>query len=217
MTMRPLLAGLAGLVLALAGACDASKPELEKARKDLATVTAERDDLKGKLAQATSEVETLKKENEELKAKAAPAAAAAPKAGAKGQPKPATKKRRVAPRRSPAGRSRRPGTYREVLLAGLARSTRARLSTRWRPQPPAQACPSAAGSASVYPSSSIPGGTFNRNHSDIYSESEKSEQDRSIPMVMPTATRAHHSQLHVQGRCFRVGRRHPRGDECHSS
>ena len=69
--MRPLLAGLGGLALALAGACDASKPELEKARKDLATVTAERDDLKGKLAQATSEVGTLKKENEELKAKAA--------------------------------------------------------------------------------------------------------------------------------------------------
>jgi uncharacterized coiled-coil DUF342 family protein len=94
MTMRPLLAGLAGLVLALAGACDASKPELEKVRKDLATVTAERDDLKGKLAQATSEVDTLKKENEELKAKAAPAAAAAPKAGAKAQPKSAKKKRK---------------------------------------------------------------------------------------------------------------------------
>jgi predicted nucleic acid-binding Zn-ribbon protein len=92
MTMRlPMVAGLAGLVLVLAAGCDASKLELEKTRKELATVSAERDELRTKLTAANGQVDALKKEIEDAKAKAAPDAAAAKPAAGKAA---ASKKKR---------------------------------------------------------------------------------------------------------------------------
>jgi chromosome segregation ATPase len=70
-------------------ACDPSKPELDKTKAELATVTAERDGLKSQLEQANAKVTQLTTQNAELTAKAS-AAAAAPAAAE--EEKPAAKK-----------------------------------------------------------------------------------------------------------------------------
>jgi hypothetical protein len=71
-------------------ACDPSKPELDKTKAELATITAERDNLKTQLDQANAKVTALTAQNTELQAKAT--AAAAPAAAAPAEEKTAAKK-----------------------------------------------------------------------------------------------------------------------------
>jgi hypothetical protein len=90
MTSRHILTLAAGLLLAITTACDPSKPELEKTKQELQTVTAERDSLKSQLEQANAKNTQLTAQVAELQAKAA-AAAAAPAAPAAAEPAAAKK------------------------------------------------------------------------------------------------------------------------------
>jgi hypothetical protein len=71
-------------------ACDPSKPELDKTKAELTTVTAERDSLKSQLDQANSKVTAMTTQVADLQAKLN--AAAAPPAAAVAEEKPAPHK-----------------------------------------------------------------------------------------------------------------------------
>jgi hypothetical protein len=76
MTAKKMLMGLVFLFGGL-GACDQSKPELDKTKADLTAMTAERDSLKTQVDQANAKVTALTAQVADLQAKAAAAAAAA--------------------------------------------------------------------------------------------------------------------------------------------
>jgi chromosome segregation ATPase len=83
------LTALAAFLVFGAVACDPSKPELDKTKAELATVTADRDTLKTQLADANAKVTQLTTQNAELMAKVNAAAAPAEPAA---EAKPAGKK-----------------------------------------------------------------------------------------------------------------------------
>jgi ABC-type oligopeptide transport system substrate-binding subunit len=80
MSFKPLLSVIMAGALLVTVACDPSKPELDKTKAELTTVSADRDSLKGQLEQANSKVAALTQQVADLNAKAAAAAAAPPPA-----------------------------------------------------------------------------------------------------------------------------------------
>jgi vacuolar-type H+-ATPase subunit D/Vma8 len=93
------LTALAAFLVFGSVACDPSKPELDKTKAELATITAERDGLKSQLEQANAKVTQLTTQNAELTAKIA--AAAAPAAEPAAEAKPAAKKAAGKPKVKP--------------------------------------------------------------------------------------------------------------------
>jgi chromosome segregation ATPase len=76
MNCRTLTTALGALLLIGGAACDQSKPELDKTKAELATVTSERDNMKSQLDQANAKVTALQQQVNDLQAKVAAAAAA---------------------------------------------------------------------------------------------------------------------------------------------
>jgi hypothetical protein len=78
MSFKPLFSVILAGALLVTAACDPSKPELDKTKTELTTVSAERDSLKAQLEQANGKVATLTQQLADANAKAAAAAAPAP-------------------------------------------------------------------------------------------------------------------------------------------